>query len=65
MANIIKELISKASEVTGRMGFGMKHEENLKKDRGIKGEFFITLNHRDGKVEKHYRNIIVDSASYL
>jgi len=65
MANIIKELISKASEVTGRMGFGMKHEENLKKDRGIKGEFFITLNHRDGKVEKHYRNIIVDSASLL
>jgi len=65
MANIIKELISKASEVTGRMGFWMKHEENLKKDRGIKGEFFITLNHRDGKVEKHYRNIIVDSASLL
>ena len=65
MANINKEALKKASEARGRMGFGINYEESLGKDRGIKGEFFITLNHRDGTVEKHYRNIIVDSASLL
>lgn len=65
MANINKEMLKKASEMSGRMGFGINYEETLGKDRGIKGEFFITLNHKDGTVEKHYRNIIVDSASQL
>lgn len=65
MANINKEVLNKASEISGRLGFGANYEETLGKDRGIKGEFFITLNHKDGRVEKHYRNIIVDSASLL
>jgi len=64
MANINKEVLKKASEVNGRISFGVNYEETLSKDRGIKGEFFITLNHKDGKVE-HYKNIIVDSASLL
>jgi len=65
MANINKEVLKKASEMSGRLGFGANYEETLGRDRGIKGEFFITLNHKDGRVEKHYRNIIVDSASLL
>jgi hypothetical protein len=65
MASINKEALNKTSEIGGRMGFGVNLEETLKKDRGIKGEFFITLNHNDGKTEEHYRNIIVDSASLL
>ena len=65
MSTINKEALKKANELRGRLGFGINYEETLGKNRGIKGEFFITLNHRDGRVEKHYRNIIVDSASLL
>ena len=65
MGNINKEALKKSAEMSGRLGFGINYEETLGRDRGIKGEFFITLNHRDGTVEKHYRNIIVDSASLL
>jgi len=65
MSKIKKEIFKKASEVSGRMSFGVKHDETLGKECGMKGEFFITLNHKDGRIEEHYRNIIVDSASLL
>ena len=63
MANINKEVLKKTSETSGRMSFGTKYEENNRSK--MKGEFFLILNHNDGKVEKYYQNVIVDSASLL
>jgi len=63
--SIFKDALNKAKETSGRMGFGVKYEESRIKPR-ISGEFFITLNHKDGRVEKHhFKNVIVDSASLL
>lgn len=64
MAKISNEVLNKTTENSGRIGFGFNYEESINKDRGLKGEFFITLNHGDGRTE-HYKNIIVDSASLL
>jgi hypothetical protein len=62
--NIIKELVKKTSDLKNRFGMGIKYTEDSSKK--IKGEFFITLNHKNGLEEKfHYRNVIVDSASLL
>ena len=62
---MIKELVSKMSDFGSRFGLGLKHKEVMAKSK-ITGEFFITLNHNNGEVEKyHFKNIIVDSASLL
>jgi len=65
MGNVTKEILKETTEAGGRIGLGMRYSETSKKNSGIKGEFFITLKHKDGKEEKYYRNIIVDSASIL
>lgn len=63
---MLKELWNKMRESSGRIAFGTTYKDNIRKDRDIKGEFFITLNHNDGRSEKfHFRNVIVDSASIL
>jgi len=63
--SIYNDVVYKAKELVGRMGLGMKYEESCIKSR-LSGEFFITLNHSDGKEEKHhFKNVIVDSASLL
>ena len=62
---MIKELIKKVNDFGGRLGLGLTHTEVIEKSR-ITGEFFITLNHKNGKEEKfNFKNIIVDSASLL
>lgn len=60
----IKEFIKKTSEVVGKIGMGLTYKEE--KTKKMKGEFFIRLNHNDGRVdEKHIQNIIVEDASLL
>lgn len=60
----IKEFFKKASEVVGQIGMGLNYKEE--KTKRMKGEFFIKLNHADGRVEeKHIHNIIVEDASLL
>lgn len=61
----IKELLKKTSDFGQKIGFGILNKEEMPKNR-LSGEFFVTLNHRDGSEEKHhFKNIIVDSASLL
>ena len=62
---ILNDTVTKAKEIAGRFGMGIRYDEARIKSR-ISGEFFVTLNHVDGKEEKHhFKNIIVDSASLL
>jgi hypothetical protein len=62
---IIKEFLKKSGDLKSRFGLGIKYEDK-KDSRKMKGEFFITLSHTDGREEKHhFRNVIVDSASLL
>lgn len=61
---MFKEMWKKMKESSGRLGMGLTYHD--KKEKKMKGEFFITLNHNDGTEEKfHFRNVIVDSASLL
>lgn len=60
----IQEYLRKTFENSLRIVWNMKFMENFKKK--WTGEFFITLNHNDGRVEKYnFKNIIVDSSSIL
>ena len=65
MTKINKENFEKIETSSGRMCLGTRYDKNVKDNSKMKGEFFITLNHKDGKIEKYYQNIIVDSASLL
>lgn len=57
-----KENLPKINENRGGVVLSPKYNESLYKP---KGEFFITINHKDGREERYYQNIIVDSASLL
>lgn len=60
---MFKDTVEKIKDFTTKIGMGLNYKENTHK---MKGEFFLTLNHNDGRVEKHHvENIIVDSASLL
>lgn len=62
---MIKEFLKKSGEMRSRFGLGIKYEDARDRMK-MKGEFFITLNHKDGSEEKHhFKNVIVDSASLL
>ena len=62
----IKENLQKMKEKMNKLGVNMLYKENLELKNRLKGEFFITLNHKDGSEEKYYyKNIIVDSSSLL
>jgi hypothetical protein len=62
---IIKEFLKKSGEMRSRMGLGIRYEDSREPHK-MKGEFFITLTHKDGHEEKfHQKNVIVDSASLL
>jgi len=62
---IIKEFITKVNLTKSMVGLGLRYFEKFK-EKNIKGELFLTLNHNDGRVEKvHMKNVIVDSASKL
>jgi hypothetical protein len=63
---MIKELLSKMKEAAGRIGMGISYEDKIDRSKKVKGEFFLTLQHNDGREEKyHYPNVIVDTASLL
>jgi hypothetical protein len=63
---MLKEIWKKVKDTTGRLGMGLTYHDNLKKERKITGEFFIKLNHNDGREENYnFKNVIVDSASLL
>jgi hypothetical protein len=63
---MIKELLSKMKEASGRLGMGISYDDKIEKSKKIKGEFFLTLKHNDGREEKfHYPNVIVDTSSLL
>jgi hypothetical protein len=62
----VQEFMRKTRESTARFSLGTRFDEIFNRKKKITGEFFITLNHNDGSVEKHnFKNIIVDSASLL
>jgi len=62
--NIIGDILNKVKEKTARFGFGLLEREKINKK--IKGEFFLTLKEGDEIIEeRHFPNIIVDSASLL
>ena len=61
----IREFLKRSGELRNSIGLGIKYEDSRNRN-GMKGEFFITLNHQDGREEKHhFKNVIVDSASLL
>jgi len=61
----IKEFFKRTVEATSKFGMGLSYKEE-KITNSLKGEFFIKLNHSDGRVEeKHIHNIIVEDASLL
>ena len=65
---MIKEKIINMKEVKNTMGFGIIEKENLKSGAKskLKGEFFITVHHKDKPEEvRHFPNIIVDTSSLL
>ena len=47
----IKEIVKKTYELLNKMGLGISYKEESKK---LKGEFFIKLNHKDGRIEERY-----------
>jgi len=59
----VKEFIKKSIE--NRASFCLSSIFKDTNKRKFKGEFFITLNHSDGREERYYQNVIVNSASLL
>lgn len=62
---MINEKIKRLKKDLTNIVLGTRYSEKLPKYK-LTGEFFITLNHNDGTVEKrNFKNIIVDSSSLL